>query len=181
VESVFVLDMANPAITLHLTKTVLPLTPPSSTHAFCIVTSQYRPQNQPSAELSSPTMRSSMSSDFQSSFSTQRPSSDYRASMSTDASMNSDSTEGYFPPSERSGSSRSRYRTRAQKEKESVNLANMITAAEESWALLESFDWTTTKLGPTSGWVEAIGPLLSVTFQSKTMDSLWLGEDLVMI
>jgi len=57
----------------------------------------------------------------------------------------------------------------------------MVSAAEEYWALLESFDWSKTKLGPTSGWVEAIGPLLSVTFQSKTMDSLWLGEDLVMI
>jgi hypothetical protein len=190
-ESVFTLNLLAPATTLHLSKTVLPFTPLSTTRAFCVVTSQARRPDQSGVgafEPSSPGVRSSTSADLHSSFSTQRPSmssSELRMSVSTDMSNHSgqsDQTESYFPPaSERSGSSRSRYRGRAAKERESVNLANMVSAAEEYWALLEGFDWSKTKLGPTSGWVEAIGPLLSVTFQSKTMDSLWLGEDLVMI
>jgi len=179
------MDMVSPAITLPLTKTIVPYTPPSATHAFCIVTSQSRPRDRLyHSELSSPGLRSSTSTEFQSSFSTHRASSvsDMRTSVSTENSYHSGSTEGYFPPpSDRSSNSRNRNRTRFTKEKESVNLANMVSAAEEYWALLESFDWTKTKLGPTSGWVEAIGPLLSVTFQSKTMDSLWLGEDMIMI
>lgn len=191
-KSVFTLRLRDPtAAPLYLTKTILPFTPLSTTHAFCVVTSQAPTSERTissASELSSPRLRSSMSSELRSNFS------QFRVSGSTDrsssfantestASRNNSNADGYFPQppaSERTSSSRSRMKMRSGKEPQ-LSIQHMVSAADEHWQLLESFDWAKTKLGPSEHWVETIGPLLSATFQSKTMDALWLGEDLQLI
>lgn len=189
-KSVFTLRLREPGSTpLYLTKTILPFTPPSTAHAFCVVTSQAPTVERTAStasEVSSPRQRSSMSSELRSNFS------QFRVSGSTDrassfagtdlsSSRNNSTSDGYFPPpSERTSSSRTRVKMRPGKDSQ-LSIQNMVSAAEEHWELLESFDWSKTKLGPSEHWAETIGPLLSVTFQSKTMDALWLGEDLQLI
>ena len=174
---VFILDLRDPQMTLHLTKTTIPFTPPSSTHAFCIITSQVRTHDR---TCSTP---SECSQGFRSSFSQSHPATtptDTRTSFSTETSRLSTSTEGYFPSEKSGSSSKTRVRMRGGKGTQ-LSIQHMLSAAEEHWSLLESFDWAKTKLGPSKQWVEAIGPLLSVTFQSKTMDCIWLGDDLQLI
>ena len=41
--SIFVLELKRPAVRLHLVKSLVPLSPPFSTHTFCIITSQPGP------------------------------------------------------------------------------------------------------------------------------------------
>ena len=179
-------------MSLHLSKTILPLTPPSATHAFCIITSQIRSRGQicssPSERSSSLGFRSSISTEPRSSFSCPRTSAttptESRGSISAEAHRQSTSSDGYFPPerSDRSVSTGRTSRIRSKGSKAStLSIQHMLSAAEEHWALLENFDWSKTKLGPSERWVEAIGPLLSITFQSKTQDCLWLGDDLQLI
>lgn len=191
-KAVFTLQLREPtSAPLYLTKTILPFTPPSTTHAFCVVTSQ-APTSERTAssvsDISSPHLRSSMSSELRSNFS------QFRVSGSTDrassfaltepsTSRHNSAADGYFPhppTSERTSSSRSRMKLRPGKDPQ-LSIQHMVSAADEHWQLLESFDWSKTKLGPSEHWVETIGPLLSATFQSKTMDALWLGEDLQLI
>ena len=54
----------------------------------------------------------------------------------------------------------------------------LATAAEECWRMVDEFDWSKTTLGPRADWADAVDPLLAVVFNSKTEDSLWLGDDL---
>jgi signal transduction histidine kinase/FixJ family two-component response regulator len=49
------------------------------------------------------------------------------------------------------------------------------------WALLEAIDWDQTALGPRANWSTQLDSLISVTFQSQTVDSLWLGTECNMI
>lgn len=174
-ETVFFLETRDPGVVLYLSKTILPLTPPSTTHAFCIITSQADSGRSPytPSDLSSPGLRSSIS-EVRSSFSQMQmsTSSNPRTSISTDTSKASGSTE-YFPTM---GGPR-----RTRKKDAALSIQHMISAADEYWQMLEAFDWSKTKLGPRETWAESIGPLLSVTFQSKSMDCIWLGEDLHLI
>lgn len=182
--TVFALQLRDPTSTLFLSKTMLTSTP----NSFCIVTSQIPSPDKTfsnRSEVSSPGFRSNASSDLRGSFSTYRAStsSDRTASLSaTDfsTSRNASMSEGYFPSSDRSFNTRSRVKLRSSKEPQ-LSVQHMLSAADEFWHLLESFDWNKTALGPRERWVEAIGPLLSITFQSKTMDCLWLGEDLQLV
>jgi hypothetical protein len=57
----------------------------------------------------------------------------------------------------------------------------MHAAAQECWRMTEQFDWASTSLGPRSGWSDAVDPILSIAFQSKTQDCIWLGEELRLI
>ncbi len=180
--SVFVLELQQPVIRLHLAKTVVPLSPASSTHAFCVVTSQSRVQCP--ASTSSDTSSSGPHIPFNRHRSS-AASMDMRTSFSTDVSADatSASSGSYFPAS---GSSQRSF-DRRQKSKlgrrspisdRPVLQMQIQSAAEECWQLVESIDWSKTKLGPRSEWAELVDPLLAVTFQSKTQDSVWLGEDL---
>jgi hypothetical protein len=57
----------------------------------------------------------------------------------------------------------------------------LARAAEQCWELVHAIDWSQTSLGPRSEWASYVDPLLSVVFQSKTQDCLWLGKDLHLI
>jgi hypothetical protein len=57
----------------------------------------------------------------------------------------------------------------------------MHAAAEECWRRVEEIDWENTSLGPRSNWSEVVDPILSIVFQSKTQDTVWLGDDLRLI
>ena len=188
------LQMRRPGVRLHLAKTVVPLTPPSSTHAYCIITSQsskdiastssetstspgLRSPFFPESRFPTPRNRSSVAS-------TEMASTEMRTSFSSDATLShaTEATAGsYFP---QSNITRSSHRPKAKAGRRSpfserpVLQMQMQTAAEACWQLVETIDWSQTKLGPRSDWDEAVDPLLAVVFQSQTQDSLWLGEDL---
>lgn len=178
-ESVFMLDTKDPGMMLYLSKTILPLTPPSATHSFCIITSQINSRLPVTpSDISSPGGRS-FTMDLQMSSARGSIPSVNRLSISTETSTPLRSGSGdYFPPSERTSSSRSRIR---RGKEPALSVQHMVSAAEEFWSLLESFDWSKTKLGPREQWAEAVGPLLAVTFQSKSADCLWLGDDLQLV
>ncbi|WWC64291.1 uncharacterized protein I303_106901 [Kwoniella dejecticola CBS 10117] len=48
-------------------------------------------------------------------------------------------------------------------------------------SLLESTDWSKTKLGPREKWSRVIETMLEVILRSPTQDALWLGEDFQML
>ncbi|WVW79980.1 hypothetical protein I302_101953 [Kwoniella bestiolae CBS 10118] len=50
--------------------------------------------------------------------------------------------------------------------------------ADHFWQLVETIDWSKTPLGDRSSWRDVIDPLLSVTFESRSSDCLWLGPEL---
>lgn len=179
--SVFVLDMQSPTLTLHLSKTILPFTPPSSTYAFCVITSQAQRYSTLSIPLEdqSPGIQSSISTDLRSSLSSSRASAStgQRTSISNgpgSTGSRSESTDGYFPNP--NTSKRTKFKLRM--EKPPAVAPNMSAVAEEYWALFDSVDWSKTKLGHQDNWLDVIGPMMSVIFQSKTQDCIWLGEDL---
>jgi len=197
-KQVFTLDMRRPVTRLHLTKTVVPLTPPSSTHAFCVVTSQVRSRKTSTISehsASSTDFTPSVSSALDHSYATSRwasTSSDLHTSVSTEASSSPLSARGtapgsYFPPPSRSSRSsqqdlRERSKLRSKTTAiEPIPVAQMQSAADECWAMMDSVDWSQTSLGPRAQWIDTIDPLLSVIFQSKTADCLWLGKDLTLI
>ncbi|ORY23447.1 hypothetical protein BCR39DRAFT_349936 [Naematelia encephala] len=187
---VFVLELQQPAVVLHLAKTMVPLTPPSSTHSFCVITSQVQgslPVTTPSETSASPEDHSASSTSLQNPRST---TTDTRTSISTDVGSSiSDKVSpvaagvgSYFPTTSNPGSGRSA-RTRSKGGKrapyaDKSSAKYMQTALEECWAMMDGFDWAATELGPREHWAEGVDPLLSVTFQSQTQDVIWLGDEL---
>lgn len=53
--------------------------------------------------------------------------------------------------------------------------------AQECWDLVENFDWSKTTLGPREHWMDALDPVLAITFESRTADCAWLGPDLELV
>ncbi|KAK6907214.1 hypothetical protein I203_101204 [Kwoniella mangroviensis CBS 8507] len=52
---------------------------------------------------------------------------------------------------------------------------------EQFWQLVENIDWSKTPLGDRALWKDAIDPVLSITFESRSSDCVWLGPDLRLI
>ena len=185
-DSLFSLYMSTLGVKLSLAKTIVPLSPPSSTHAFCIITTQAR-----SARAAALSTESSASPSLRSSTVDNRwygNASDGRTSVSTDfGSTHSPNTVGfnsYFPPvtsSHRSSSSRSRVGRLSPFSERSHPNEQLRSAADECWQCMDRVDWSKTCLGPRSLWADSIEPLLAVVFQSASQDSLWLGEDMLLI
>ncbi|WVQ73808.1 hypothetical protein IAR50_003389 [Cryptococcus sp. DSM 104548] len=53
--------------------------------------------------------------------------------------------------------------------------------AGESWRMVETYDWSKTAIGPREQWMDAIDPVLAITFESRTQDCVWLGPDLQLL
>jgi hypothetical protein len=47
--------------------------------------------------------------------------------------------------------------------------------------MVDAIDWAKTCMGPRANWAAVIDPILSLIFESKSQDCLWLGEDLHML
>lgn len=199
-DKIFVLDMQEPRTTLHLSKSVVPLTPPSGTHAFCIVLSQVVDQHRSSISLSAePTPKFTRAgSDMRLTPSTAATERDRSSTVSdlrlgsTDFGSPTPSTPSgsYFPPSSRTRSSqdsrdykgKNHMRRRSPRgDRSQIGHMHMQKAAVEYWDKVNTHDWSTTALGPRSSWSATIDPVLSIAFQSKTQDSVWLGPDLNLI
>ena len=182
--NVFQLSLRQPAITLNLARAFVPLSPISAAHQYCVIMAQPAPSYVAPARGSestivSPNHRSSTSTDV-SYF--DAISNGFRDSFSSDPgdptiSPSMRSTESV---SKSAGSSRSRLRRRPQPTA-GLSDVQLARAAEHCWELVHSMDWSKTALGPRSEWASYVDPLLSVVFQSKTQDCLWLGKDLHLI
>ncbi|KAK8861422.1 hypothetical protein IAR55_002241 [Kwoniella newhampshirensis] len=205
--------LAPVGVTLTVAKTIIPLSPPSTTHAFCILTSQKvkTPEvDTPLSDISNVSGSSTQafssgnrtfSLDSRSSISTTEFKSssypDSRLSMSTGprsstefassslsiSSPSSGSLNGsYFNSSLRTRDDRPRSKARRRsprgnaEEKAAINIR-----AEEFWKLVEEYDWSATPLGPREDWKDAIDPVLSITFESRSADSVWLGPEFNLI
>lgn len=213
-ESVFLLRLPGTG-RLSLAKTILPLSPPSSTHAFCVITSQQSEadalglgQRRESDNTVSPGPRSSASSDHTTTsyFDTHRPSdATIRSSLSSDAGPSASERTGPSPTlgangqkgktasqvtkaysGNSSSSTNSSEKRRNQRrgnrwEAPSSGLRTVKTETEECWAMVNSIDWSKTCMGPRANWADVIDPILSLIFESRSQDCLWLGEDLHML
>ena len=191
-EPVFTLPLKDPAMILYLTKTTIPNSPPTSSHTFCIITSQTRPHGtNDTTPLERPGVlaqhTSSSRVSFVGSHRTDRTSvstdsvslGNDRSSISTGSSSapSGSPPDGYFPQIEHEGGA---YQIRSYRDPP-PSMQHLAGAAEEHWRLLNSFDWARTKLGPKELWLETVGAVLSSAFHSKTLDCIWLGEDLHLI
>ncbi|WVQ94712.1 hypothetical protein IAU59_001792 [Kwoniella sp. CBS 9459] len=216
----FQLDMVWPeGTTLYLAKTILPLSPPSPTHAFCVITSQeVAPTSR--SNVSSPTERVPPHS-VRSSFSFMSPRSpedrfsDFRGPTDTRASSVSASDRfdehrsssgtsyrtsidggpsalqvavpmnqakgSYFGSSLTARGDKIRTRSRRKSPTGRAPPSNAENQSAPWWRLVDEVDWASTPMGPRSSWKDTLDPLLSVTFESTTSDSLWLGPDLRLI
>ncbi|ODO09252.1 hypothetical protein I350_02852 [Cryptococcus amylolentus CBS 6273] len=63
----------------------------------------------------------------------------------------------------------------------SIKSGTMESQAAERWRLVESFDWAKTPMGPREQWMDALDPVLAITFESRTQDCAWLGPDLRLV
>lgn len=186
-DATFRLQLRSSPIMLNLARTVVPLSPPSSTHAFCVITSQRDRVSTPSDQLVQDKARSSTAS-------TGSYFADPRTSLSTDvgpsvseagtgagtAGAELGSTGSYGVG--RSSRAKSKRRIRpSPSEHQAATQELMHAAAEECWRRVEDIDWESTSLGPRSSWSEVVDPILSIVFQSKTQDTVWLGDDLRLI
>jgi len=183
-DSLFVLDMKSPAVTLHLAKTILPLTPPSLTHAFCIITSQARRRRPASTPSDSSSPNSIQAGSTYSAMMEPRPPlNEARSSFSTEATSSPSELIGsYFPSSSSTSSRDRRQRSKVGRQLSLDSLPLQMTAAsEEMWRLMDGVDWSKTALGPRDIWSKYLDSLISVAFQSQTTDSIWLGRDLHII
>ncbi|WWC68787.1 uncharacterized protein I206_102722 [Kwoniella pini CBS 10737] len=263
----FRMDMKWPEpVSLLLAKTILPLSPPSSTHTFCIITAQ-RIDNLISSSTSnglwssvtSPTERPSTTSSQNSIFSSTDPrstgsiddfrrsvptperqqqyhrdsaytearsssfassidtkssrqqhrdssSTDYRTSVDVGSSASqigsplttpgsTSNANSYFSTSFWGESVREndkiRLKSSTRRRGPSPNGHRMSISAqprttndnqtEQFWQMVESIDWSKTPLGDRSIWKDVIDPILSITFESKSSDCVWLGPDLRLI
>ncbi|WVF66906.1 hypothetical protein IAT40_001649 [Kwoniella sp. CBS 6097] len=216
-ETSFKLDMVWPeGVTLHLAKTVLPLSPPSPTHVFCIITSQ-QVASTTTSNVTSPTERvlphsvrsslsmvpshsvaerfaehrgsldtrassSSNSDRFSehrlSSGSSFRPSADVGSSASQAGSPSIQSGGSYFGSALTSREDRPRARSRRKSPHGRLPPGNAESQAAPWWRMVEEVDWATTPMGPRSAWKDKLDPLLSVAFESRSSDCIWLGPDL---
>lgn len=199
-DSLFALDIRFPAITLTLAKTIMPL---SSSHVYSIVTAQTRRSSTGSDSSSSPGLRSFASGDLKiggssrkggawdsesrgSSFSTEYSSvssggmspGSYFAHAPIPYRVTAGGTSSSLAPLSSDGIKRHRRKVERPKE---TGYISVHADANEMWDLVEKTDWSTTWLGPRSGWTDFMDPILSICFQSKTQDSVWIGEDLQLI
>jgi hypothetical protein len=180
-DATFRLQLRSSPVMLNLARTVVPLSPPSSTHAFCVITSQRDRVSTPSDHLLQDQGRSSTAS-------TGSYFNDPRTSLSTDVgpSVSEAGTAGAELGSTgsygvgRSSRAKSKRRIRPS-EHQAATQELMHAAAEECWRRVEEIDWEGTSLGPRSNWSEVVDPILSIVFQSKTQDTVWLGDDLRLI
>ena len=186
--SLFHLDLRNPHISLSLSKTCLPLTPPSATHSFCVVTSQpgpipFSPQT-PSRrgtgnrEIRSPPLQSRLSNEA-----VPMASRGSTSTLGPEERVSSPLTAASDVPSSRHDrrSRKSNKRTAVPRLEAKETSLQMMSVSDVSWNLVENFDWSKTPLGPREQWSDAVDPLLSVMFQSSTMDCIWLGEEIQLI
>lgn len=209
----FTLDMKLPeGVTLHLAKTILPLSPPSASQSFCILTSQYinkpesfTPSISSSDVLFSPLPRFSQTFSRSSSFSSNpRRSIDVPASLpghrgsatSTSSNLRSSvdltSPNSEYSPPSREQSTYFTHRFAVREERPSVRRRRSPpnsfkrskppeSHAQDCWDLVENFDWSKTALGPREQWMDALDPVLAITFESRTADCAWLGPDLELV
>lgn len=211
-ESVFTLPLLGSNI-LRLAKTTIPLSPPSSSHVFCIITSQSTPapkypKRTNSNSTVSPAPLSSASSDTTTTsyFDHQRASLDSSSTepVSATSSDERDSRDadhnGAWKAAEVSADMRGKIRSQGKdnmsvtsserrkrrqgrwrpRSADALSFQVLRTHAEECWALVHSIDWSKTSLGPRSTWATLIDPLLSIVFESRSQDCLWLGDELFM-
>jgi hypothetical protein len=184
-DATFRLQLRSSPIMLNLARTVVPLSPPSSTHAFCVITSQQDRVSTTSDHLVQDQGRSSTAS-------TGSYFADPRTSLSTDVGPSVSeagtgagtagadlASTGSFGVG-RSSRAKSKRRIRPS-EHQAATQELMHAAAEECWRRVEEIDWESTSLGPRSNWSEVVDPILSIVFQSKTQDTVWLGDDLRLI
>jgi hypothetical protein len=57
----------------------------------------------------------------------------------------------------------------------------MLSNTSDCWAQVDRMDWSKTSLGPRSKWPVEFEALLALCFQSPSQDSLWLGDELILI
>lgn len=207
------LDLKVPqGVTLHLAKTILPLSPPSSSQSLCILISQYidKPESFAPPISSGDILFSSLSRLSQtfsrsSSFSSNpRKSIDVPASLSehrgsaTSTSSNLRSSIDLTSPNSqpsplnREQSTYFTHGSATREERPSVRRRRSLpismtrpkpleSHAQECWDLVENFDWSKTALGPREQWMDALDPVLAITFESRTADCAWLGPDLELV
>ncbi|WWC87709.1 uncharacterized protein L201_002601 [Kwoniella dendrophila CBS 6074] len=60
----------------------------------------------------------------------------------------------------------------------STKFRTSANEAEQFWEMVENIDWKKTPLGDRSKWRDVIDPILSIVFESKSSDCVWLGPDL---
>lgn len=212
-DSVFILELREPAITLHLAKTIFESSSPLAPHTFCAVTSQviHREAHKGSSAGSEVGSSSSLGSGT--------VTSPYLHANNFDAPNSNNNSLHLFDRTSTTGlelksvlaesgpfqirsvdpdlsddairATPSTYRAigGAKLGKPSAdgyhsgltpgNVA--MNTMDDCWAMVNSVDWSKTKLGPRSSWPEAIDSLLSVVFATQSIDALWLGEDLHLI
>lgn len=173
-DGVFQLSLRQPPITLNLARSLVPLSPISASFQYCVITTQpapayVAPSRGSESTIVSPNHRSSTSTDV-SYFDT----ASFRDSFSS-------ASDSQSPSVNSAGRSIGSSRRRRPQPSAGLSEVQLAKAAEQCWEAVHSVDWASTELGPRSQWASYIDPLLSIVFQSKTQDCLWLGKDLHII
>jgi hypothetical protein len=181
-DSIHTLFLPKPHAQLSLTKTIAPITPPSSTHAFCIITAQ---PIRPTSDTGSSNYRSSLPDITHRGSNLSDPRNSYSTNMTSPSgfqSPNLDNEESYFPnPLKQARRQRSRPSRLPSDPEPAFSPTRIQTEATKYWDWLEQIDWASTSMGPRMYWGESLDPVISIVFQSSTADSVMIGRDMYQV